>query len=49
MNELSQIFEKIGVDTKEVIDAASTKWNFMKLFPGLVGGTALELILLSYL
>ena len=38
VNELSQIFEKIGLDTKEVIDAASTKWNFMKLLPGLVGG-----------
>ena len=38
VNELAQIFEIIGVDTKEVIEAASTKWNFMKLFPGLVGG-----------
>ena len=38
VNELAQIFQIIGIDTKEVIEAASTKWNFMKLFPGLVGG-----------
>lgn len=38
VNELFQIFSKMGIDTKEVIDAASTKWNFMKLMPGLVGG-----------
>ncbi len=38
VNELAQIFERIGIDTKEVLDAASTKWNFMKFFPGLVGG-----------
>lgn len=37
-NELSIIFNKIGVDTKEVIEAASTKWNFSPFFPGLVGG-----------
>ena len=36
--EKTNIFQIIGVDTKEVIEAASTKWNFMKLFPGLVGG-----------
>jgi UDP-N-acetyl-D-galactosamine dehydrogenase len=38
MNELSIIFDKIGIDTMEVIEAASTKWNFLRFFPGLVGG-----------
>lgn len=38
MNELSMIFHKIGIDTKEVLDAASTKWNFIRFSPGLVGG-----------
>ncbi len=38
MNELSIICHKLGIDTKEVIDAASTKWNFIKFDPGLVGG-----------
>ncbi len=38
MNELSVIFNKIGVDTLDVIDAACTKWNFNRYFPGLVGG-----------
>ncbi|MGF1710715.1 nucleotide sugar dehydrogenase [Vibrio sp. 99-70-13A1] len=38
INELHQIFGKLDIDTKKVIDAASTKWNFMKLYPGLVGG-----------
>ena len=38
INELALIFQKMGIDTKEVIEAASTKWNFVKLFPGLVGG-----------
>lgn len=38
INELHQVFDKIGINTKEVIEAASTKWNFMKLMPGLVGG-----------
>jgi UDP-N-acetyl-D-glucosamine/UDP-N-acetyl-D-galactosamine dehydrogenase len=38
MNELSIIFEKMNIDTKAVIEAASTKWNFIKLYPGLVGG-----------
>lgn len=38
MNELHQIFSIMGINTKEVIEAASTKWNFMKLSPGLVGG-----------
>ncbi|EHD1698827.1 nucleotide sugar dehydrogenase, partial [Vibrio vulnificus] len=38
VNELNQIFNIMGINTREVIEAASTKWNFMKLFPGLVGG-----------
>jgi len=38
MNELSMIFNKIGLDTKEVLDSASTKWNFIRFSPGLVGG-----------
>ncbi|HHC6703330.1 TPA: nucleotide sugar dehydrogenase [Vibrio parahaemolyticus] len=38
INKLHQIFERLGIDTKEVIEAAATKWNFMKLMPGLVGG-----------
>ena len=38
INELSKIFNKIDIDTKDVLDAASTKWNFIKLMPGLVGG-----------
>ena len=38
MNELSMIFNKLKIDTKEVIKAASTKWNFNKFLPGLVGG-----------
>lgn len=38
INELSIIFKKIKIDTNEVLDAASTKWNFHKYFPGLVGG-----------
>lgn len=38
MNELSMIFHKMDIDTKEVLDAASTKWNFIRFAPGLVGG-----------
>lgn len=38
MNELAIIFDRIGIDTNEVIDAAGTKWNFLKFRPGLVGG-----------
>lgn len=38
MNELSIIFHKMGIDTKEVLEAAGTKWNFLKFQPGLVGG-----------
>lgn len=38
MNELSIIFDKIGINTYEVLEAAGTKWNFLKFYPGLVGG-----------
>lgn len=38
MNELSLIFNRIGINTFEVLEAAGTKWNFLKFFPGLVGG-----------
>ena len=38
MNELAIIFDKLGIDTQEVIRAASTKWNFLPFTPGLVGG-----------
>ena len=38
MNELSMIFHKMGIDTKSVLEAAGTKWNFLHFFPGLVGG-----------
>lgn len=38
MNELAKIFNAMGIDTQDVIDAAASKWNFIKLKPGLVGG-----------
>ena len=38
MNELSKIFSLIGIDTHDVLEAAGTKWNFLKFKPGLVGG-----------
>jgi UDP-N-acetyl-D-galactosamine dehydrogenase len=38
VNELALIFDKMGIDTNDVIDAAGTKWNFLKYKPGLVGG-----------
>lgn len=38
VNELSMIFNKMGIDTKSVLEAAGTKWNFLKFKPGLVGG-----------
>lgn len=43
MNELAIIFDKIGIDTKEVIHAAGTKWNFHKYYPGLVGGHCISI------
>jgi UDP-N-acetyl-D-glucosamine/UDP-N-acetyl-D-galactosamine dehydrogenase len=38
MNELSIIFDKMGINTYEVLEAAGTKWNFLRFYPGLVGG-----------
>ncbi|MCG3144613.1 MAG: UDP-N-acetyl-D-glucosamine 6-dehydrogenase [Gammaproteobacteria bacterium] len=38
MNELALIFRKMGIDTRDVLEAAGTKWNFLKFEPGLVGG-----------
>ena len=38
MNELALIFERLGIRTKDVLDAAATKWNFLRFTPGLVGG-----------
>ena len=38
VNELSLIFDRLGIDTTEVLEAAGTKWNFLKYSPGLVGG-----------
>lgn len=38
MNEISQLLDKLAIDTDEVLEAASTKWNFMRYEPGLVGG-----------
>jgi UDP-N-acetyl-D-galactosamine dehydrogenase len=38
MNELALIFDRMGIDTTEVLEAAATKWNFLKFKPGLVGG-----------
>jgi len=38
INELAMIFDRMGINTRDVIEAAGTKWNFIKLMPGLVGG-----------
>jgi UDP-N-acetyl-D-glucosamine/UDP-N-acetyl-D-galactosamine dehydrogenase len=38
MNELALIFDRLGIDTNDVLEAAGTKWNFLKFKPGLVGG-----------
>ena len=38
INELSLIFDKLSINTAEVLEAAGTKWNFLKFHPGLVGG-----------
>ena len=38
MNELSGLFEKLGINTHDVLEAAGTKWNFLNFYPGLVGG-----------
>ena len=42
MNELAKIFNAMGIDTNDVIEAASSKWNFIKLKPGLVGGRCIS-------
>jgi len=44
VNELSIIFDKIGLSTKAVLDAASTKWNFQRYSPGLVGGYCIPVV-----
>jgi len=41
VNELALIFDKMGIDTSEVLDAAETKWNFLRFKPGLVGGNCI--------
>ena len=46
INELSIIFNKLGIDTESVLQAASTKWNFMPFKPGLVEAIVLVLILI---
>ena len=38
MNELTMIFDKLDINTNDVLEAAGTKWNFLKFHPGLVGG-----------
>ena len=38
INELSILFNKMNIDTKAVLDAAASKWNFLPFYPGLVGG-----------
>jgi len=43
VNELALIFDRIGIDTNDVIDAASSKWNFLKFKPGLVGGHCISI------
>jgi UDP-N-acetyl-D-galactosamine dehydrogenase len=43
INELHQLYSTLDIDTNEVIEAASTKWNFMKLKPGLVGGHCISI------
>jgi UDP-N-acetyl-D-galactosamine dehydrogenase len=43
INEMHQLYSSIGINTIDVIDAASTKWNFMKLTPGMVGGHCISI------
>lgn len=43
INEFAKIFNKLGIDTEEVLNAAGTKWNFMKFKPGLVGGHCISI------
>jgi len=44
INELSILFQKMGIDTREVLDAAATKWNFQRLSPGMVGGYCIPVV-----
>ncbi len=44
VNELSLMFEKMGLNTKDVLDAAATKWNFQRFSPGLVGGYCIPVV-----
>ncbi len=44
INELSMMFQKMGISTSDVLEAAATKWNFMKLSPGLVGGYCIPVV-----
>ena len=46
MNELAKIFNAMGIDVHDVIEATSSKWNFIKLSPGLGDGTVYQLILI---
>jgi UDP-N-acetyl-D-galactosamine dehydrogenase len=46
INELALIFNRMGIDTEDVLKAAGTKWNFLPFRPGLVGGIALVLTLI---
>jgi len=43
INEMHQLYTSIGINTKDVIEAAATKWNFMKLTPGMVGGHCISI------
>ena len=43
MNELSIIFDKLDINTKDVLEAAGTKWNFLNFYPGLVGGHCIDI------
>ena len=49
VNELSQIFRLMNIDTQDVLSAASTKWNFHRYTPGLVGGHCIGVVLTTYL
>jgi UDP-N-acetyl-D-galactosamine dehydrogenase len=44
VNELSMMFSRMGLDTRDVLDAAGTKWNFLKMSPGLVGGYCIPVV-----
>ena len=46
INEMHQLYTSIGINTNDVIEAAATKWNFMKLTPGMVGGHCISIILI---